>query len=183
MKCKILVFVVLVVFCITHACEGETVKLKNPAVASGLSFGWTFLPSLPLLYCMATDNEFLPAACVLSFSGFMVGPSTGHFYAENRSWGNKSIGFRSACAGIGLLGGVGALGSIQSEQWGAMDGWIKVSVASGVVIFGSALIDICSCPQAVEKYNQSIQDHGSLYFSPQIDIKDESYGLSISYRF
>jgi len=107
MKCKILVFVVLVVFCITHACEGETVKLKNPAVASGLSFGWTFLPSLPLLYCMATDNEFLPAACVLSFSGFMVGPSTGHFYAENRSWGNKSIGFRSACAGIGLLGGVG----------------------------------------------------------------------------
>jgi hypothetical protein len=182
MKCKVLFCLISFVFCLPYTCYGETIELKNPNAATGLSLGSTLLPSLPLLFCLAADKPF-PSAFLLSASGIIVGPSVGHFYAGNRSRGMKSIGFRSVCTLTGLLGAFGVYGSVQSEHWGAVDGWVTLSVVSGIAIFGSALFDICTCPSSVKKYNESVRNSSGLYLNPEINITEKSYGLTIGYRF
>ncbi len=163
-----------------------TPELKSTSTAVNYSIGATFLPSVPILVCMAMDDvpfSFAAGSFILSVSGFVVGLSAGHFYAGNRSRGMASIGFRSICAGAGLVGCYGAMASLFSENWDNVGPFVTVAVISGVGILGFALFDIATCPKSVEKYNNSIRDHGGFHLTPEIDVKDKNYGLSLVYEF
>jgi len=62
------------------------IELKYPGKAVGASLAGTLLPSLPLLACIGSqdvDGSAVTASIILSVSGFIIGPSAGHFYAGN----------------------------------------------------------------------------------------------------
>jgi hypothetical protein len=187
MKYKILVLLTLFVFYVPYNCGAEDLKLKNPAAATGYSLGATILLSIPTLISLYSSEKgelYVPVTSLaLSLAGIIVGPSTGHFYAGNRRRAMSSIGFRSICVGVGAL----SLSTGAAYMFTNMDGdptlFFMVAKASGIAIAGSALYDIFTCPLSVEKYNRSLLNQGGLYFSPEIDLNNESYGLSLSYRF
>lgn len=186
MKYKILAVLLFLSFCVTYGNERESLELKDPGKAVGRSMAWTLLPSLPLLACMVSDDVYthVEVGCfILSLSGFVFGPSAGHFYAEDHTRGEKSIGLRLAIVGVGTAGSLTTFLFSTQEKDSREKTAISIAVASGICILGSAAYDIFTCPQSVEKHNQSIRNQGGLYFSPEIDIKNESYGLSLSYRF
>ena len=187
MKCKILVLFLLFVLCMPYGSGAEPMKQKSSMVGLSYSLGATILPSIPTLISLCSSEEgevYVPiTSLALSFVGIIAGPSMGHFYAGNREKGMSSIGFRSICFGAGALtlfaGAAYSMANMDSDP----ELFFMIASASGIAIVGSALLDILTCPQSVEKYNQSIRDQGGLYFSPEINVKDESYGLSLSYRF
>lgn len=185
MKYKILTVLLFLGFAI-YGNERELVELKDPGKAIGASLGGTLLPSLPLLACATgrdVDSYIVVGSIVLSLSGFIIGPSAGHFYAENSARGNISMGLRTVFALVGGAGVLTGFANLCSEDFGAAKGGATIAVASGICILGSAAYDILTCPQSVEKYNQSIRNQGGLYLTPEIDLTNESYGLSLSYRF
>jgi len=184
MKYKILVLLMLFVFCISYAYETEFPELKNSTTAIGYSFCATVLPSVPLMLCGATgDVDGSLGSFLLSVSGIIVGPSVGHFYAGNTSRGLKSIGFRAVSGGAFILSSCGILSVVNDVSFGNVELYIGTAIVSGIATVGSVIFDIWTCPNSVEKYNRSVRDCRGFYLSPEIDIKDESYGLSISYRF
>jgi hypothetical protein len=186
MKYKILVLTMLIVFCVSYGYEGEMPELKNSATAAAYSMGATILPAIPLWVCLASENcnEFsFWGSFAISVSGIIVGPSAGHFYAGNRSRGLKSIGFRAVSGGTFLLSSYGTFCSIFDENFENTELYFWIAIVSGVATVGSVVFDIWTCPNSVEKYNRSVRNYRGFYLSPEIDIKDESYGLSLSYRF
>ncbi|MBN1694390.1 hypothetical protein JW879_03205 [candidate division WOR-3 bacterium] len=186
MKYKILVLLLLFSFCVIYGNERESIELKNPGNAVGASLAGTLLPSMPLLLCMGTqesDGSIVAGSFILSLAGFVIGPSAGHFYAGNSSRAQKSMGLRTVFALVGGAGILTGFANLCHEDFGAAKGGAAIATISGICILGSAAYDISTCPQSVEKYNKSISDHGRLYFSPEINLKDESFGLSLSYRF
>ncbi len=182
MKRKMLVFVMLFVFCLSYTCGGETFKLKSPTTAASLSFCSMVLPSLPLVVCSSVDgmNGFVGPVCVGScVSGVIVGPSVGHFYAGNYMRGFVSVGLRAGIAGLGFLG---VVETYSSDIGGA----IICAVIGGVTciaLLASGIYDIWTCPDAVRKYNKSVRGYGGLYLAPEINIENESYGLTLGYSF
>jgi hypothetical protein len=185
MKYKILA-VLLLGSCVIYGNERGPVELKKPGDAVALSLAWTLLPSLPLLACMGghnVDGNIAAGSILLSASGFVFGPSAGHFYAENSARGYKSIGIRTTFVLVGVAGTFMGFANLMHEDYSTAQTGATIAIASGICILGSAAYDIFTCPQSVEKYNQSIRGYGGLYFSPEIDIINESYGLSLAYRF
>lgn len=186
MKYKILVLLMLFVFCVTYGNEIKPIELKNSSTAVGASLAGTLLPSLPLLASVTgrdVDGLAVTASIILSASGFVIGPSAGHFYAENSARGYASMGLRTVFAVVGVGGVLTGFANLCSEDYSAAKDGATIAVASGICILGSAAYDILTCPQSVEKYNQSIRDQGGLYLTQEIDLTNESYGLSLSYRF
>jgi len=186
MKYQILVVLLFLGSCAIYGNDREPIELKNSGNAVGASLAGAFLPSLPLLACATghdVDGYMVAGSVVLSLSGFIIGPSVGHFYAGNSARGKQSMGLRTVFALVGVGGTFMGLANLQHEDFDAAKAGATIAIASGICILGSSAYDIITCPQSVEKYNQSIRDQGSLYFSPEIDLKNESYGLSISYRF
>ena len=186
MKYKILVLLLFFSFCVTYGSDSKPVELKSSGNAVGASLAATLLPSIPFLLCMGTredDGYMLAGSFVLSLSGFIVGPSAGHFYAENKGRGQQSMGLRTVFALVGVAGAFTGIANLTHEDFDAAKAGATIAIASGICILGSAAYDVSTCPQSVEKYNQSIRDQGYLYFSPEINLKEERYGLSLSYRF
>lgn len=185
MKYKILIVLLFLSFAI-YGNGMKPVELKNPGTAVGASLAGTLLPSLPLLACATghdVDGFVVVGSVVLSVSGLIIGPSAGHFYAENSARGQKSMGLRTVFALVGVGGVLTGLANLCSEDYSAAKGGATIAVASGICILGSAAYDILTCPQSVEKYNQSIRNQGGLYLTPEMYLTNESYGLSLSYRF
>lgn len=182
MKGKILVFVMLFVFCVSYTSEGETMKLKSSTTAVSLSMGSTVLPSVPLLVCapMGGLNGALGPVCVGScVAGVIVGPSVGHFYAGNYMRGFASVALRTGVAGLGFLGVVETYSS-------DIEGAIICTVIGGaacIAVLASGIYDIWTCPNSVEKYNRSVRGYGGLYLAPRINLTENSYGLTLGYSF
>jgi len=186
MRYKILVLLMLFVFCISYAYETEFPELKNSTTAVGYSFCVTVLPSVPLILCAGFDdgNESLAVGSfILTVSGIVIGPSAGHFYAGNTRRGFMSAGSRAISGGAFILSSGALLGSVNGSRFGNEGTYAVIAIVSGLSTFGSIVFDIWTCPNSVEKYNRSVRDYRGFYLSPEIDIKDESYGLSLSYRF
>jgi hypothetical protein len=184
MKYKTLV---LLLFLSSSAVYGNGIKpveLKNSGVAVGYSIMSTTLPSVPFLLCAATgDVDGSMGSFLLSVSGIIIGPSVGHFYAGNTSRGLKSTCFRAVSGGAFLLSSGGILSVVNDASFGNVELYITIAIVSGLATVGSVVLDIWTCPSSVEKHNKLIREQSGLYFSPEIDIKDESYGFSLSYRF
>ena len=186
MKCKILVLLIFFSSCVSLGYKEKSIKQKSSILAFGYSLGATVLPSVPtLIFLYASDEEvYVPSiSLALGLSGIVFGPSMGHFYAGNRERGRASIGFRAICFGVGYLSGFGAGYSFYAGNENTAGVLFMIAIASGVGMAGSALSDIATCPNSVEKYNKSIRNHGGLYLGPEIDVKDGSYGMRLVYRF
>jgi len=186
MRYKILVLLMLFVFCISYAYETEFPELKNSTTAVGYSFCATVLPSVPLMLCAGFDDgdeSLAVGSFILTVSGIVIGPSAGHFYAGNTRRGFISAGFRTISGGAFLLSSCGILSVVNDVSFGNVELYIGIAIVSGIATVGSIVFDIWTCPNSVEKYNRSVRDYRGFYLSPEIDIKDESYGLSLSYRF
>jgi len=184
MKCKVLFFLMLFVFCVSYTCEGETVKLKSPTTAAYWSMGSMLLPSLPLAVSSSAGGDFMmPASIGLCITGVFVGPSMGHFYAGDYMRGFASFGLRAGIAGAGFLGIVKVYTTDADEE---MEAAITCTVIAGVACIGilaSGIYDIWTAPDAAQKYNQSVRDHGGLHLSPEINLTEKSYGLRLGYSF
>jgi hypothetical protein len=186
MKRKILVLLMFFVFCISSGYEGEIPELKNSTTAVAYSMGTTFLPIIPFWVCLADENyneSLFWGSFVMSFSGIVIGPSTGHFYASNTKRGLMSAGLRTVSTGVFLWSSSGLLGVAHDVNFGNAELYFWVTIVSGITTFGSIVFDIWTCPSSVEKYNRSIRDYKGFYLMPEVDIEEESYGLSLSYRF
>jgi hypothetical protein len=186
MKYKVLVLLMLFACCVSYAYEGEMPELKNSATAALFSMGATFLPTIP--FWISLDNEnynesLFWGSLIISVSGIVIGPSVGHFYAGNTKRGLMSAGLRTVSTGAFLWSSGGLLGVAHDVNFGNEELYLWVALASGITTFGSIVFDIWTCPNSVEKYNKSIRDQGGLYLTPEIDLTNESYGLSLSYRF
>ncbi len=186
MKYKILVFLMLFGFCVSYGYEGETLELKNSTEAVGFSILSTVLPSVPLMLCAGigdVEESLVVESFILTVSGVIIGPSAGHFYAGNTARGFKSAGFRAISGGAFLLSSCGVLSVVNDASFGNVELYFAFAIVSGIATVGSVLFDIWTCPSSVGKYNRSVRDYGGFYLAPEVDIKDESYGLSIGYRF
>lgn len=186
MKFKIFALLILLVFCVTYAYEGEMPELKNSTTAALFSMGATFLPTIPFWISLNGGNyseSLLWGSFIISVSGIIIGPSAGHFYAGNKSRGLKSIGFRAVSSSAFLLSSCGVLSVVNDVSFGNVELYIAIAIVSGVATVGSVVFDIWTCPNSVEKYNRSVRDYRGFYLSPEIDLTNESYGLSLSYRF
>jgi len=186
MKYKILVLANLLVSCFFYANEGEIPELKNSTEAVGFSILSTGLPSVPLMLCAGigdVDESLEVGSFILAISGVILGPSAGHFYAGNTKRGFMSVGFRTVSTSAFLLSSGGVLSIINDASFGNVELYIAIAIVSGVATVGSVMFDIWTCPNSVKKYNRSVLDYRGFYLSPEVDIEDESYGLSLTYRF
>ena len=107
MKAKILVLLLLLSSSATYGNSIKPVELKSSSSAIGASLAGTLLPSLPLLACMGghdVDVCMVAGSILLSTAGFVIGPSAGHFYAENSARGYQSIGLRTVFVLVGTAG-------------------------------------------------------------------------------
>jgi hypothetical protein len=185
MKYEVLPCFALFVFFVSSTCEGETANLKSPTTAVYWSMGSMVLPSVPLIVTstVGETHEFLGATgIVLCITGVIVGPSAGHFYAGDYMRGFGGIGLRAGIAGLGFLGVVKTYTSDSDDMAKAIIGTVIAGTA-GIGILASGIYDIWTCPDAVYKYNQSISNSGGLYLSPEINITEKSYGLTLGYSF
>jgi hypothetical protein len=182
MKYKVLFLLMLFGFCISYTCDGETAKLKSPTTAVFYSMGSTVLPSVPLMVCAPmgrVDGAMGPVCIGSCVTGIIVGPSVGHFYAGNYMRGFASIGLRAGIAGLGFLG-------VAETYSSDIGGAIICTVIGGVTciaVLASGIYDIWTCPDAVQKYNESVRNHGGLYLTPDIDLSHKSYGIRLLYGF
>lgn len=81
-------------------------------------------------------------------SGLVVGPSFGHFYANNTRQAVTGIGFRAAGATAFIVGLEDAVGADASE------GAEAITVVGLVTVVCSAVYDIGTADDAVRRYNE-----------------------------
>ena len=136
---------------------------KSEALAVGLSLGATVIP-IAVVYGTADDENsywfLLPA-----FTGIVMGPSMGHFYAEQWGHGFRTVGVRLGicalgCMGMGLAAGTGG------------------EIALGALV-AHALWDIAQAEKSAYKYNENI----TIRIQPEINLKEKRYGIGFVYRF
>lgn len=117
----------------------------------------------------------------LAFAGLLLGPSAGHFYANQTGRGFKGIGIRlTIVLGTGYYMSKSAEGLHPDET--VMIGGLGV-LAGGTLILIHGLYDMCIAPSSVRKYNESLMEGNSLRLVPEVDPVNENYGLSIVYNF
>lgn len=127
------------------------------------------------LNCQDGAESDWRSVCGLSaiIGSIIIGPSAGHFYAEQWGRGFAGIGLRTAVGGTtALLGYYAAVG----EAWGAVEvlWWIGAGATLGVICW-----DIASVPASVRKYNKGL----NIQIKPNLNLKEKRYGIGFVYRF
>lgn len=150
-------------------------KLKSETTALLGSLIVTIVPTLTLEPLL-----FIPA--------LIVGPSTGHFYAEQWDTGVKKVLTRLGIAAGGEL--IFLIIALSAEDTGnGSSGWeayftflIGSGVVAGVVAL-HGLFDIISVSKSVKKYNESILKENSLRIVPEVNPIEKQYRISVVYDF
>ena len=160
-------------------------KPKSETTAFYWSLGATLMPCLPSLIIRRGGAAPWGAIQVgLIASAIIVGPSAGHFYANQWGRGLKSAGLRLGLSALGsalVLWGFG-----EAHPWSG-DGGGGTQAVLGIVFLvpaiGSVVYDIFNAPSSARKYNKLIEKRGNVYLMPKIDLKEEYYSLSVVYCF
>ena len=156
----------------------EVRKPKSGATAVFLSLGASVIPigtGLGIRFGME-NNYGLGLAAV----GVIVGPSVGHFYANQWGRGLKSAGLR---AGIITVPVALLMWADVSQDLGKLGIGLLTLIPTVGILAGLTINDIVTAPSSVRKYNESIGKTGNVYLMPRINMEEESYGLSIVYNF
>jgi len=150
-------------------------KLKSPAVAVGLALGATIVP-IAVGYSLDFDQTWWLAA-----SGLTLGPSAGHFYAQQWGRGLWTTGLRAGLLTFGV--GITTLTLGESLFGGSSWGGPILGITSLLAAFGLAIYDLGTTEESVEKYNASRKGYGRLNIMPYRDAANKGYGLSFVYNF
>ena len=181
-----IVLIILLLSGILYSIEAqETRKPKSETTAFYWSLGATLMPCLPSIIIRRGGAAPWGAIQVgLIASAIIVGPSAGHFYANQWGRGLKSAVLRLGLSALGsafFLKGYG-----EAHPWSG-DGGGGTQAVLGIVFLvpaiGSVVYDIFNAPSSARKYNESIGISGNVYLIPKVDLKEESYGLSVIYCF
>lgn len=166
--------------------EREQRELKSEGLAFTMSLAASTIPVVMggAFLSERSGNEVRVngrLALSLASTGIILGPSTGHFYAGQTGRGIKGVAIRS-----GILAGTIGI-AYMATTGGHSD--VKDLIAYGAFIIGGiisslhGIYDICTTPSSVRKYNESLLEENSLILVPEINLVDESYGLSVVYKF
>jgi len=163
----------------------KTGELKSKTAAVLWSIGVTTIaPALGILLDWSDERRGdwrTPCGWIGILGGFILGPSTGHFYAEQWGRGLKTVGIR---VGIGVAGitGTSILGMLIVEGIDPEDfpeimiSLIPTALAAAAIV-GHGVYDITTTPESVRRYNEKVQ------LKPEINLKEKRCGLGIVYRF
>lgn len=159
--------------------DREQKELKSGGRAVAMSLAATAIPVvLGGTFIYGNSEGF---GLTLALGGLVLGPGTGHFYAEQTGRGLTGIGIRLGVA----LGGAYLISLIKEDLhpdtrvFTEGIGFLVVSSA----ILAHGIYDIFTTPSSVRKYNESLLEENSLRLVPEINLVNESYGLSIVYNF
>jgi len=126
---------------------------KNPLFAFGLSAGTTAL-SMGGPVLLADDQLGAAGSLTLALGG-IVGPSLGHWYAENRSRAWWGIGIRTASSAAFVGTGLWALN--ETDWFGGDDGASTLpsllAFTAFLTFISSGLFDIFNAPDSANDYN------------------------------
>lgn len=154
--------------------EAET--RKSPARAQAASIGATLVPVfLGSVMGKKRDEVRIP----LLAGGFFIGPSVGHFYAENTGQALTGIGLRLGGTALGVLGlGVALNSSLEGESGG---GGSALLLIGGLTVLTSAGYDIFTAGDAARDYNET---HGlKARVGPAVGPRGEQVGLAVQVQF
>lgn len=177
---KIIAIIIIFVFLLGILYPIETQAVKKPKsenTAILLSLGATIIP--------CTVGWFThPTSLIIGFGmGTILGPSVGHFYAEQSGHALWGIGIRALGIGAGIATMRAGYGKKtifdEPENSGLVLTGLGLLGVTGVYM----LYDIFEASSSVRKYNESIKKTDNVYFVPKIDLKEENYGLSLVYYF
>ncbi len=159
--------------------EREQKELKSESTALLGSLTVTAAPVF--IGAMSFSGNSEDFGLSLAFAGLLVGPSAGHFYANQTGRGLKGIGIRLAIAlGTSYFISKSTEGHHPDET--VMTGGLGV-LGGGALILIHGIYDMCTTPSSVRKYNESLMEENSLRLVPEVDPFNESYGLSLVYGF
>ncbi|MGB9720946.1 MAG: hypothetical protein ACPL28_05640 [bacterium] len=158
----------------------ESAREKSKSVALNWSMGATLFPVMIGI----SGFSFMPwrVNVGIVLSGIAIGPSMGHFYAEQPLRGLATIGLRTALGCLGRYSLDGFTWSI--EYGGGSSFWFFLGTcgsAAGIIV--SVIYDWATVSTSVKKYNEGIKTKFNLNFVPNIDIKEKKYGLSVACNF
>jgi len=121
------------------------------------------------------DNIRIP----LWIFGAFIGPSLGHFYAENTSQALTGIGIRLGGGALGVLGYGAVLSAILEENSGG--GGVALLLVGGLTGLVSAGYDIFTADDAARDYNEA---HGlNAQVAPTVGPRGEQAGLALRVSF
>jgi hypothetical protein len=155
--------------------------LKSETAAVWWSIGATFVPSGAGALLIGLGEEGIGAGMIIT--SFMIGPSAGHFYAEQWGKGLKTTGIR---LGIGAVGCASTIilaaltvRSLDPEYADEMFISLIPTAAASVAVIVYGIYDITTTPASVRKYNEQLK----LQIRPELDLREKKFGFGLVYHF
>ncbi len=179
MKKFIIILTVIFLLNISYSLKAKVYKTKSEATALMWSLGSTatsIVGGIALIRQYDSDagtfkRKVLPiTGTSLLIYGAYIGPSTGHFYANQ--W-HRGLGFIGLRAGITCTLSLAALNSYE-------DMWPGFWFTGAILVLLIDIIDIFSVPSSVRKYNF---EYGGIHLQPKIELGNNSYGSNIVFNF
>ncbi|MEE9441874.1 MAG: hypothetical protein V3V99_04330 [candidate division Zixibacteria bacterium] len=159
----------------------EIIEEKSRSKAIQLSFLGTVLPIAAGIPFLGHGKEVGAANNVAGLSimglGLFIGPSLGHFYAENNSRAIGGIGIRVFSAGLAVYGlsTIDIFGDDNSGGGGLF-------LLGGIACLGSTVADIAKAGKSVDSYNKSHASH-NLSIHPTYFANANTPGLNVTLTF
>jgi hypothetical protein len=160
---------------------------RDPAVALGLSLGVTGAGVALMTAAGAVGESDLGDGMALAgFLAILVGPTTGHIYADRIA--NPGLGIRAVSASVGIVS-FSALGlcafSLDDDGDDAdCSGWALAGYAAWLVYAGGTVYEIADAPRAARAYNQR---HGLEVALAPTSVRagdgSQAPGLAVAGRF
>ncbi len=178
MKKFIIILAIIFLLSITYPVNAEEIyKTKSVNTALMWSLGNTVIPmagGLALIRHEHSDSVEIfgvpTTAIFLLTYGAYIGPSTGHFYANQWNRGFAFMGTRIAITGILSIAAQNIHEDVRPAFW----------LAGASLVLLIDIIDILTVPSSVRKYNF---ESGGIYLQPKIELGNNSYGLNIVFNF
>lgn len=159
---------------------------KSEVAAVGLSLAATVVPVTAGIFVVnkgeSEENDVGWGFWALVVPGITVGPSAGHFYANQWRRGLITTGVRLGILGAGII----AFNVVTSDDEGFLDNFGDALAVGGITTIAltvHALYDIAVAQESAKKYNESLRTSGKALLIPRIDPKDKGYGVSLVYSF
>jgi hypothetical protein len=129
---------------------------REPAIALGLSLGVT-AAGLALMAAAppADESDLGDGMALAGLLAILIGPTTGHLYADRIV--NTGLGIRAASASVGFVafGGLAMCAFGDEDDDGDHCGWWALAAAgSSLVYAGGTVYEIVDAPRAARAYNR-----------------------------
>ena len=149
----------------------DSASEKSPLLAFTLSAVCTGVP-IGISLSRPDDRTSLPP--ILFFSGLVLGPAIGYFYADEWGRGFLGMGVRLGIGGLMFLAAGGMVGnSTSSLASAAVFGLIGIAF-----VFVDALYDLIDLPSVVSEHNALRRVFG-LAFTPTYSLDTRATGIRI----